>query len=147
MPERIIHTLDGKRGGFLFIIGIGWLAIGLSYALGPTTQSRARGFAWLPQWLDANELGWLWVATALVAIVAALTSRAHPRRENLAFGALMIPPVLWSVIFGWAAIIGEHPTGWISSIAYCLFATIIWHCSSWPNPSRHHDVEGGSERT
>lgn len=147
MPERIIHTLDGKRGGFLFIMGIGWLAIGLSYALGPTTQSRARGFAWLPQWLDANELGWLWVATALIAIVAALTSRAHPRRENIAFGTLMIPPVLWSVIFGWATAIGEHPTGWISSVAYCLFAAIIWHCSSWPNPSRHHDVEGGSERT
>lgn len=147
MPERIIHTLDGKRGGFLFIMGIGWLAIGLSYTLGPTTQSRANGFAWLPQWLDANELGWLWVATALVAIVAALTSRNHPRRENIAFGAITIPPVLWAVIFGWAAIIGEHPTGWIAAISYSIFATIIWHCSSWPNPSRYHDVEGGSERT
>ena len=43
MPERIIHTLDGKRGGFLFIVGIGWLAIGLSCTLGPSTQSRAKG--------------------------------------------------------------------------------------------------------
>lgn len=145
MPDRVIHTLDGKRGGFLLIMGAGWLAIGLSYTIGPATQSRSRGFAWLPWWADANELGWLWVITAFISITAALTSRKHPRRENLAFGALMIPPVMWMVIFAWATIIGEHPTGWISSIAYSIFTTIIWHCSSWPNSARRHDeTEGGT---
>ena len=38
MPERIIHTLGGKRGGFLFIMGIGWLASG-----GKSSKGGAHG--------------------------------------------------------------------------------------------------------
>ena len=134
VPKRLLQCVNGKRGGALLIAGAGWLAIGLSYTIGPVTRSRIRGFAWLPEWLDSTELGWLWIVSAVIAIGSAVIGAK--KLENIAFGALMMPPVLWAAIFAYAFWIGEHDHGWISSISYVTFAGLIWHCSSWPNPAR-----------
>lgn len=136
MPDRLIPSIDGKRGGFLLIIGIGWLTIGLSYVLGPRTESRQAGFSWLPSWLDANELGWAWVAAGLTAIIAALVSKRWKWVESLAFGALIAPTAIWTAVFTIAQTLGEHPYGWISAVSYGIFTAVIYHCSSWPNPVR-----------
>lgn len=167
MPDRIIRQLDGKRGGFLLITGIVWLAFGIGYVLEPGTQSRIKGFAWLPTWLNADELGWIWVIAGLIALTASVSGHQRPRWENAGFGALIVPPVLWVFVFGWATWLGEHPTGWISALIYAAFATIIWHCSSWPNPIKrspareaalladrnvpvrpeHDELEGGGDQS
>ena len=69
MPDRLIKTLDGKRGSFLLFGGGAYLFIGLSYALA-TTPGRAAAFSWLPRPLESQMLGWVWVVGgALVGVV------------------------------------------------------------------------------
>ena len=60
MPERVIKSLDGKRGAFLFVGGLAYLFIGLSYLVTPTAGRQA-AFSWLPEMLTPQLLGWVWV--------------------------------------------------------------------------------------
>lgn len=134
MPDRIIRRLDGPRGGFLLLMSVGYMALSLSYVAGPATASRMKGFAWLPQSIDANELGWAWVAVALLAFAGAWWGRQCRRIENWAFGGLILPPSLWAAVFVIAWVVGEHPTGWITAVSYGLYTSLAWHAASWPNP-------------
>lgn len=134
MPERIIKTLDGKRGSFLLFGGGAYLFIGLSYALA-TTPGRAAAFSWLPQPLESQMLGWVWVIGGAAVAAVALLSKPLHKYEAAAFSVLMLCPGLWVVIFGMATILGTHPKGWVSAVAYGLMSAWVWVVSGWENPT------------
>lgn len=126
-----------RRALFLAIVAAWEVLIGTSYVAGPVTQSRANGFAWLPWWADANELGWAWVAAGAAGVwVAARRSRG--RAEQAAFAALAAPPTLWVIVFAAAWATGAHPFGWVSALSYAGWVAVILLGSSWPDPA-----EGG----
>lgn len=133
MPERVIKTLDGKRGSFLFVGGIAYFFIGLSYIIA-STPSRAAAFSWLPNAVTPESLGWVWTIGGIGVAVAALVSRRYRDLEPFAFGVLMLCPVLFVVIFLVATLIGVHPNGWISSGVYGLLSTWVWIAAGWENP-------------
>ena len=68
-------------------------------------------------------------ATAVVSLI----SRAHRVTEPPAFGVLMLCPALWVVIFAVSSIVGVHPSGWVSSIAYGLMSMWVWIAAGWDN--------------
>ena len=142
MPDRVIKSLDGKRGAFLFVGGLAYLFIGLSYLVAPTAGRQA-AFSWLPEMLTPQLLGWVWVVGGAGVAVVSLISRAHRCTEPPAFGVLMLCPALWVVIFAVSSIVGVHPTGWVSSIAYGLMAMWVWIAAGWDNPAPQERVGHG----
>lgn len=132
MPERVIKTLDGKRGAFLLVGGLVYTLIGLSYII-VETHGRVVAFAWLPV-LSPYMLGWVWLLLGVSVAVFALVSRSHTRLEPFAFGALMVCPVPNALIFGAASIIGASRTGWISATLYALIILWVWIVAGWENP-------------
>lgn len=134
MPERIIKTIDGKRGSFLLFGGGAYLFIGLSYVLA-TTAGRVAAFSWLPSPLNSQNLGWVWVASGVLVTTAAVLSKPWRRLEAVAFSALMLCPGLWVLIFGMSTVLGVHPHGWVSAIAYGLISAWVWVVSGWDNPT------------
>ncbi|MCG7424598.1 hypothetical protein [Kocuria rhizophila] len=134
MPERLITTLDGKRGAFLLIGGLAYLFIGLSYVFA-STPGRQAAFQWLPEFMTPPLLGTLWILGGSWTIIVALISRGHPRLENVAFAALMLCPTMWVVIYMGASILGTHQNGWISAVSYGLMALWVWVVSGWDNPT------------
>ena len=142
MPERVIKTLDGKRGAFLFVGGLAYLVIGLSYLVA-STGARQAAFSWLPEMLTPQLLGWVWVIGGAGVAVVSLISRAHRFTEPPAFGVLMLCPALWVVIFAVSSIVGVHPSGWVSSIAYGLMSMWVWIAAGWDNPIPRERVVRG----
>ena len=121
------------RRTFLLFTAIVWAAIGTSYALGATTASRKYGFSWLPESIDASELGWAWIIAAILAVIAVVRWR-DKRLEALAFGAILVPPSIFSLTFLVAFLVGAHPLGWISAISYGAFAGFVLMAAAWPDP-------------
>lgn len=117
-------------------MAIAYISLGLSYILGPTARTRVAGFKWLPVHWNADELGWIWVLCATVAVAGVIWARTHTWLEPLAFGALITPPSAWAFIFLTSWVLGENPSGWMTALIYTLLTAITLHASSWPDPSR-----------
>lgn len=133
MPHRFIPTVNDKRGDFLLAGSAAFTAIGFSY-ISVTTRGRSAAFSWLPFEIGPSQLGWLWVAVGVFGVLAALVSKNHPRLEKAGYQLLVVPPMLWAVIFLGAWMSGAHPLGWVSSISYSLMSLWILVVSDWPNP-------------
>ncbi|WP_309130073.1 hypothetical protein [Brevibacterium sp.] len=82
IPGPIANHLDGFRGAFLLVLSIPWVFVGWSY-LAVQTAARARAFAYLPDYLNENQLGWVWVIAALFIVACAALVRRHPRWTTL----------------------------------------------------------------
>lgn len=133
MPDRIIPTIDGKRGGLLVILGIWYGLVGLSYVV-TVTPSRERAFQWLPIFLDSTELGWLWIIISALIGTYGLVSNRHDQWERAAYGLAIVPPALWAAIFAVSWAVYGNPHGWVSAVTYSAWVAVILHCAGWPNP-------------
>lgn len=133
MPHRLIPTVNDKRGDFLLAGSAAFTAIGCSYVT-VTTNGRSAAFSWLPLEIGPHNLGWLWIVVGLFGILAALLSRGHPRLEKAGYQLMVVPPMLWAVIFLGSWLAGAHALGWVSAISYSLMAGWILVVSDWPNP-------------
>lgn len=134
MPHAMVkRRLNGHRGGFLLLVSTAWALLGATYVFVPVTKSRSAGFAWLPEWIGLNELGLIWWVVAAIVAFIALRWPGCERREQAAFGLLTIPPALWAIIFLFAWILGEHPLGYVTALAYSIFTAVVLYCGGWPN--------------
>ena len=131
---------DRRREAFLAVSSLGYGLLGLTYLL-EDTLSRAQGFAWLPFDIGADEMGWVWIVAAIIVAISAVLSDNHPRFVKWGFVSLIIPPATWSLIFLFAWILGDHPTGYITTISYSMMAAWIWIVSAWPDSV----TDGGSQ--
>ena len=134
MPERVIRTLDGKRGSFLLLSGLFYILIGLTYEV-VSTPTRSAAFQWLPEAMTPQVLGVVWLVGGGASVVIALVSRWASRLERVAFAALMFCPLVWTLIFVGATIMGTHPNGWLSGVMYGFFASTVWVVAGWDNPT------------
>ena len=71
MPERVIRTLDGKRGSFLLLSGLFYILIGLTYEV-VSTPTRSAAFQWLPEAMNPQVLGVVWLVGGGASVVIAL---------------------------------------------------------------------------
>lgn len=133
---------DRRREAFLAVSSIGYGALGLTYLL-EGTLSRAQGFAWLPFGIGADEMGWVWIVTAIIAAISAVPSGDHPKLVRWGFVSLVVPPSAWAIIFLFSWLLGDHPTGYISAISYSMMAAWILIVSAWPDSV----TDGGSRWT
>lgn len=145
MPHRLIKTVDGKRGDFLLAGGTAYVMIGVSYVTTLTT-GRNKGFAWLPLDMGPQQLGWIWVVVGALIAGVALVSKKFPRLVDISYGALMVPPVAWALIFLVSWVLRTHELGWVSTVTYLLVAVWVYIVSGWPNPSPRGSGQTGEHR-
>lgn len=142
IPKPLARRLDGLRGQFILMLSAPWALVGLSYIVF-RTPTRSASFAWLPSWLDENELGWVWIVAALVMVACAFIGRWKPKLTTVGFLTAMVPPLLWAMVFTGGVLTGGPITALVSVVMYAAYAAIIYFVSGWPNP-RPGDTSGGS---
>lgn len=135
MPHRLIKSVDGKRGDFLLAGGAAFAAIGASY-VAVRTEGRTAAFSWFPGTVGPDELGWIWVIGGTFCMVVALVSTRAPKLTAVAYAVLMVPPMLWALVFIGAWVTGAHPLGWVPAISYSVMSLWVWIASDWPNPKQ-----------
>lgn len=136
---------DRRRVAFLAVSSLGYGALGLTYLL-EETLSRAQGFAWLPANIGPNEMGWVWIVTAVIAACSAVLSDERPKLVKWGFVSLIIPLATWSLIFLFAWLLGDHPTGYISTISYGMMGAWVWIVSAWPDSVADEGSQGWTSR-
>ena len=141
IPKPLARHLDGLRGQFILMLSTPWALVGLSYIIF-RTPTRAESFAYLPSWLDENELGWVWITAAVVMAACAFLGRRRPQLTTVGFLTAMVPPLLWALVFTGGLLTGGPITAIVSVIMYAALASIIYFVSGWPNP-RPGDTSGG----
>ena len=141
IPKRIADHLDGLRGQFVLLLSTPWALVGLSYILF-RTPTRSASLAYLPTWLDENELGWVWIVAAVVMVLCAFLGKRISRLTTVGFLMAMVPPLLWALVFAGGVITGGPIIAVVSVVMYSAYAVIIYFVSGWPNP-RPDDISGG----
>ena len=66
MPDRILRTSAGVLGGFIIILGLTYVWLGITWLISPT-PTRLAGIEWAP--INAHTVGIWWVAGGLVALI------------------------------------------------------------------------------
>ena len=132
MPYRLIKSIDGRRGGFLTLVGMAWLIIGMVNLATPSSRSVDLAFSWV-HFGGAAELAWVWMLGGLLALLIGLTSASRPRLETLGFLCILLPPVGWGFIFCVSTLFG-NPYGLRGGVIYLAVAGILLYTSGWANP-------------
>lgn len=140
MSERVIKSIDGRRGSFLLFGGLAYLFVGISQ-VSMISADRESAFSWLPDFMTPHNLGWLWIAAGLVVAIVPLFSRRFVKQEPLAFALLALCPGMWVGVYAGAFLTGAHPGGWVTAVIYALMAGWVWVASDWENPATPITVE------
>jgi hypothetical protein len=112
---RRVRALLGRRGVPLVILGIGKIVWGISFIVSPTS---IQGLGLLTRWAPLHCWAWVWIWAGVVTFGCAWVRSA---RDWLGFFAASVPPLLWGVSYGIAALDGQYPRGvWI----------FIWYMTS-----------------
>jgi len=135
-PGPLIRMF-GRRGVFLMMFGLVYVAIGVSYL-----SLRSQRFTAIPvigPILDDPAWGLMWIVGGLVATVNGAL-RIRSRADAPGFVALLIPPGVWSIFYAtsvvsYVATAGD--TGRINSISGAAVWALVWLVvtliSGWPD--------------
>ena len=107
MPYRLIKTMDGRRGGFLLLSGLGYVVVGISNVTTKTSTAADLAFAWLPSHLSSKTPGWSWIIIGLVMLTTSLISVKHSKLESAGYVVSLMPPFTWAFVFSTSQLFGN----------------------------------------
>jgi hypothetical protein len=145
--RRVINRI-GRRGAILCVTGMMWTCYGVALYCHPnsdrfTSPSQPEPI-YVFDLLQNHWMGFLWSFCGLVAIgCGLLRSRrtVHPR-DGIGFNAILIPSILWSLLFLWSEIIYIF-TGGVYGNSGAVFGFLVWALvtafiliiAGWPDPT------------
>lgn len=124
------------RRAFLVILGIGWAGYGGIGILGDPRYGTSRGLADITRYVPMEVLGWMWVATGLLATGAGLLVRC-PQVQAAGFTALAVPAALWGAAFTLAAFTA-YPAASGSACAWVAMALGVLIVAGMDDPLPRH---------
>lgn len=147
MPDRIVRTIDGKRGGFLVITSIITTILGYSHLV-YTSATRDLVFSGA-EWLTTESAGVVIIVISAIALPLGLFSKLLPSWcESLAFVLLSAVTASLAAIHLVAWLFQVSPNSWVSMVIYSFFALSITHASNWDNPRKTtHELVDEARRT
>ena len=133
MPYRLIKTMDGRRGGLLFIAGLSYILIGVANIVTKPSISLDLAFSWISHpTITATTLGWMWVVAGVVMLIGGAISAGHSTLESAGYVTSLIPPFVWAFIFCGSYLFG-NPYGLRSGFVYLFVAILMYYIAGWPN--------------
>lgn len=130
--------INGRRGVFLAIFGVIYVAIGLSYVF-PASDSPVRhSMAWMPWWSPLWLCGALWLGAGFVAGVAAFQPLP---RDRFGFEALSGVATGWTIAYVISWGVGDAPRGWVSAMLFALVGAAVLTVSGMLNPPQLRSVK------
>jgi hypothetical protein len=138
----------GRRGAILVITGLIWLCYGFAVFAHPRSQRFSTPTQPEPIYvfdlLQNHWMGVVWFLCGIVAIVCGLLrSRRtiHPR-DGIGFNAILVPSILWTLLYLWSQIIYWF-TGGVYGNPGALFGFLVWALvtafiliiAGWPDPT------------
>lgn len=140
--SRWTHKRNGRRRTLLSLVGTIWILVGWSIWTSPVPNWQ---FGHLPSLLDKIlEDKWsaiLWFICGLIAVsVGVLPRKRFP--DACGFDALLVPSVLWTVLYAWSWVIfvvtrghWGNPRSWSMALTWLFAVTVVYITSGWPDPS------------
>lgn len=123
---RMRHRL-GRRGAFLLILGIGKTCWGAGMIVEPPSTE---GLALLTRYAPLHAWAWVWITAGVVTTISAFL---RVGRDRWGFWTALVPPLLWAVAYGTAAIAGSYPRGlWIFVWYMTSHVGVIFWASTLP---------------
>lgn len=130
---RRVRRLVGRRGTPLLILGVGKICWGISFIVTPTS---GQGLELLTRRAPLHCWAWVWILAGVVTVVSAFLQLG---RDWAGFAAAAMPPLIWGVAYGVAAISGEYTRGvWIFIWYMTSHVGMIMWASSVPEHSVPH---------
>lgn len=125
------RRLNGRRGVFLAIFGVIYVAIGLSYIFPTPTSTIRRTVEWLPIPYVLAAFGLAWLIAGAVALAAAFQPLPDDR---FGFEALAGVACGWTVVNLTSWVLGYSVRGWVSALIFALLAAAVQTVAGMPNP-------------
>jgi hypothetical protein len=142
-----------RRSLVLFSIGLVWVGYGFAvFTATPGEIAQRTGHPALPvtQLLTIRWSGALWLVLGSVGIIVSTLRRRLHLHDAWGFNALLLPPLLWSLLSAWSYIaylitgggVGNQ-RGWVAFLVWAAMAVWVFITASWADPEhlRGHPEE------
>lgn len=133
--QRLRRQL-GRRGAILSSYGTVWLLYGYALLVSPLADQR--GLRMLLHLMPLTAWGWCWIVAGCIALTCAW---ARPGRDAVAFLALVIVVVPWTLSYLAAWLLGDAPRGWVSAAVWMAITVPVIAVAGWPEPPRSKRAE------
>lgn len=121
-------------GAYLVLVGVGYMAIGFSWALFPS-HSRQAGIAWAP-FITQSVVAVLWALGGSMSLFTGLVAKAH---RKWGFVGLQGVSLFLTLMFIVSTVLGMIPFGppgraesIITAISYATFWASAWTVAQIP---------------
>lgn len=111
----------GPRGAGLLLCGVGWIVYGCGL-LGDPRFGIVRGVDALVRVAPISVWGWVWIASGVVACLAA---PLQPREDWWGWLAAAAMPGVWAVAYTSARALGTLAQGWYSGTVWAVFPGLL----------------------
>ena len=122
-----------EQAEWLLFTGFYHILFGLANTLIPESTSRNVIFSWLPGEFNANEIGWLWVATGVYISLSILLRKDPPRYLKGPIFAAIISPTVWAFIFFVSAVFYGVSGAYSGAVTYLFIAMATILISGFPD--------------
>jgi hypothetical protein len=126
-------TVNGRRGSFLILFGLIYVAVGLSYIYAPNDSPVRQSMAWLPHLTDLTFCGGVWATAGLIAGVHAFLPIP---KDRFGYMALAATAIAWTVAYMVSWGLGYADRGWVSAVVFAALGAATLVVSGMPNPVR-----------
>lgn len=129
----------------LMVAGVIYILIGVTYAFGPPSPTRAIALQFAYHWMDPYGWGLIFIFAGFLAIIS---SRWPPVSETWGYSALTGLSAAWGSFYGVGILFGTSPMSNVSGVlSWGLLAFMWWAISGLLNPPHKGErivvIEGG----
>jgi len=140
VPRRVARRLGralGRRGAILLSYGTVWALYGYAQIISPLPQQP--GLELALQWAPLTVWAGAWIATGVLAIVAAFLPQGV---DWFGFVGLVLIVLPWTMTYlaSWA--LGEFPRGWVAAAVWAAIAVPVIVVAGWREAPRPKRLEG-----
>lgn len=122
----------GRRGAFLALMGLIYVAIGLGIMTVPPSEVQRTALDLLTQITSSYAaLGVLWLGCGLAA---AALGFGGPRADSWGYRSLMLPPALWAACYAVSGVLDQRPVFALAVLIYGALALCVGVIAGWPEP-------------
>lgn len=129
-----------KRAKYLVFAGAAQAVLGYSMAIG-LSNAVVTTLSWLPDWIDHDEIGGMWVVCGIIVAVFGLTrlnlrTEFTSKMESVAFGLTITPALMTLGLQICGALIVGSGLAMTVIVSSAMFVVPSYLVSGWTEPKK-----------